>query len=57
MAAFIAAVGALWTSKFGWDALVGACSEVGLVLTGMLLFQGMVWAKPTWGTYWVWDLD
>ena len=55
LAAFIAAVGALWTSKFGWDALVGACSEVGLVLTGMLLFQGMVWAKPTWGTYWVWD--
>ena len=27
LAAFIAAVGALWTSKFGWDALVGACSE------------------------------
>ena len=55
LAAFIAAVGALWTGRYGWDAMVAACSEVGVVLTGMLLFQGSVWAKPTWGTWWSWD--
>jgi len=55
LVAFIGAVGALWTGKFGWDALMASASEVGVVLTGMLLFQGSVWAKPTWDTWWAWD--
>jgi heme exporter protein C len=55
LVAFIAAVGALWTSKVGWDAMVEASVEVGVILNGLLLFQGSIWAKPTWGTYWVWD--
>ena len=50
--AFIAAIGALWTGRVGWDALMAGASEVGVVLTGLLLFQGAVWAKPTWGTWW-----
>ncbi|MEC7947638.1 MAG: transcriptional regulator, partial [Myxococcota bacterium] len=32
-AAFVAAIGALWTSSYGWDAAVEAFSEVGVVLT------------------------
>lgn len=54
-AAFVAAIGTLWTSSYGWDAAVEALSEVGVVLTAMLLFQGSLWAKPTWGVYWTWD--
>ena len=54
LVAFIAAIGALWTGRYGWDALVAASSEVGVVLTGLLLFQGAVWAKPTW--IWRWAL-
>jgi heme exporter protein C len=53
--AFVAAIGALWTSSYGWDAAVEALSEVGVVLTGMLLMQGALWAKPTWGVFWTWD--
>ncbi len=55
LVAFIAAVGALWTSKVKWDALVEATVEVGVILNGLLLFQGSIWAKPTWGVYWTWD--
>lgn len=53
--AFIAACGALASSKDGWDATAEAAVEVGVVLTALLLFQGSMWAKPTWGTYWTWD--
>jgi heme exporter protein C len=55
LVAFIAAIGSLWTSKLGWDALVEATVEVGVVLNGLLLLQGSIWAKPTWGVYWTWD--
>lgn len=55
LVAFIAAIGSLWTSKLGWDALVEATVEVGVVLNCLLLLQGSIWAKPTWGVYWTWD--
>jgi heme exporter protein C len=53
--AFFSAIGALWTGRYSWDAAVEAFSETGVVLTGLLLFQGSMWAKPTWGVYWDWD--
>ncbi len=53
--AFVAALGGLWTGRMGWDALIEASAEVGVVFTALLLVQGAVWAKPTWGVYWTWD--
>lgn len=54
-AACVIAIGALLTRRASWDdALVGAV-EVGVLLTAMLLIQGSIWARPTWGTYWTWD--
>ena len=29
--------------------------EIGLILNGLLLIQGMLFAKPTWGIWWTWD--
>ena len=55
LAAFIAAIGALLTGRAAWDAMVEATVEVGLLLNVLLLIQGSVWAKPTWGVYWTWD--
>ena len=55
LVAFICAVGALWTARRGWDASHEAAVEVGVVLNALLLFQGSIWARPTWGTYWTWD--
>lgn len=54
-ACFFAAIGALWTGRYGWDAAVEATAEVGCVLTALLLFQGSMWARPTWGVFWTWD--
>ncbi|MFT4978728.1 MAG: heme exporter protein C [Myxococcota bacterium] len=53
--AFGAAIGALWTGRRGWDATVEASIEVGVLLTALLLFQGSVWGRPTWGEWWSWD--
>lgn len=53
--AFVAAVGALWTGRRGWDALVEGSVEVGVLLSALLIVQGSIWARPTWGVYWTWD--
>lgn len=52
---FVAAVGALWTGRRGWEAANTAFIEVGTILTALLLVQGSLWARPTWGVYWTWD--
>ena len=39
----------------GWDALAAASAEIAAVLVGLSLVTGMVWGRPTWGVYWVWD--
>ena len=51
----VVAVGLLINRRDSWeDVLVGAV-EVGVVMVVMLLIQGSIWAKPTWGVYWTWD--
>tara|TARA_B100000575_G_scaffold279696_1_gene268333 strand:- start:644 stop:1339 length:696 start_codon:yes stop_codon:yes gene_type:complete len=55
LVAFIAAIGAMMTGRAAWDAMVEATVEVGLLLNVLLLVQGSLWAKPTWGVYWTWD--
>ncbi len=32
-----------------------ALAPIGFVLCVLSLLTGSIWAKPTWGTYWVWD--
>jgi len=53
--AMVAAVGALWSGRPGWDALLEGAVEVGVLFCGMLLFQGSIWAYPTWNAWWTWD--
>ncbi|CAM4424786.1 cytochrome c biogenesis protein CcsA [Deinococcus marmoris] len=38
-----------------WDRLALASAEIGVLFTVVTIVGGMLWAKPTWGTYWVWD--
>lgn len=37
------------------DALNCACAEVGLILAGIVLVTGPLWAKKEWGTFWTWE--
>ena len=51
IAGFIALV---WKIKIMEIASVQSAS-IGAFFTIIALVTGMIWGKPTWGTYWVWD--
>ncbi len=55
-AAFVFAVIGLWSGKARWDALTTGAIEVGAVLIALLLVQGSIWARATWGVWWDWDV-
>lgn len=45
----------LRTRNAKWDMLALAGVEVGFALSLITLITGMVWARPTWNTWWTWD--
>ncbi len=54
--AFAFAIVSLWSHRPRWDAILTATIEVGLLLNGLLLVQGSIWARATWGVWWDWDV-
>ncbi len=50
-AGFVALV---WKTKIS-EIVVSECAVIGAVFTAVALITGMLWGKPTWGTYWTWD--
>lgn len=48
---FIALV---WKTKLS-EIIVSECAVIGAMFTALALITGMLWGKPTWGTYWQWD--
>ncbi len=44
----------LWKRSVFWDIVAHAGAEVGVLLCGLTLLTGMLWGRPTWGTYWEW---
>jgi heme exporter protein C len=44
----------LWNESPAADRLARAAAEVGLVFTTVTLVMGSIWARPIWGTWWVW---
>ena len=47
-------VGLVWHMKVG-HAVAASCAGIGAWFTVVSLVTGMLWGKPMWGTYWVWD--
>ncbi len=37
------------------DVAAKAAAPLGAVFTGLALVTGMLWGRPTWGAWWVWD--
>lgn len=56
LGAFVAAIASLLTSKRIWDTSMVGMIEVGFVLNVLLLAQGSIWGRPTWGVWWAWDV-
>lgn len=51
----IAALGTLvWRHPLA-DVAAKAAAPIGAALTLQCLITGMLWGRPMWGTYWVWD--
>ncbi|MBY8965163.1 heme ABC transporter permease CcmC [Algiphilus sp.] len=44
----------IWRVKLAECALI-SIAPVGASFTALALATGMLWGKPTWGAYWVWD--
>ena len=54
--AFVLAIVSLAKETPQSDARMVGAIEVGVVLNGLLLLQGMIWGRPTWGVWWDWDV-
>ncbi len=51
----VAALGTLvWRHPLA-DVAAKAAAPIGAALTLQCLVTGMLWGRPMWGTYWVWD--
>lgn len=52
--AITAAVGLIWRIRV-CHAIAAGCAPAGVSFTAVSLATGMIWAYPTWGTWWTWD--
>lgn len=50
------AIATLWTGGRRLDAWMVGTIEAGLVLNALLLVQGSIWGRATWGVWWDWDV-
>lgn len=53
--AFVVAILSLVTLRKGFDHALEALLEVATLLTILLIIQGSIFAKDTWGVWWTWD--
>jgi heme exporter protein C len=52
---FFASVMYLLRRESRWDEIATAAAEVGALFATIMITTGPLWAKPVWGTYWIWD--
>lgn len=52
--ALAGAIALIWRMKLA-ECVLLAAAPVGAALTVLALITGMLWGKPMWGAYWVWD--
>lgn len=45
----------LWKKSVWWSIAAHVGAELGLLFAGITIFTGMLWGRPTWGVFWVWD--
>lgn len=48
------AISLIWRMKLA-EVAMKCAAPIGAALTFLALVTGAIWAKPTWGTWWVWD--
>ncbi len=51
---FVSSIAFLRGRKQKWDIRAVSSAETGVVFTLITMLTGAIWAKPSWGTWWVW---
>ena len=51
----VGSVAFLWKKSRWWEVTAYAGAEVATLFTAITLVTGMLWGRPTWGVFWVWD--
>ena len=54
MMAAASIIALVWRMKVA-EVVIGQCALIGASFTALALITGMLWGKPMWGAYWVWD--
>lgn len=49
------AIAHLITRQAKFDRISAASAELGVIFTALTLITGMLWGRPAWGAYWVWE--
>ena len=52
---FVASIAFLLKRDLEWDRVARCSAEIGVLFASINLVTGMLWAKPIWGDWWVWD--
>jgi len=52
---FLSSILYLKKRKSVYDAYAVSSAEVGIVAATLAIMGGSLWAKPAWGTFWLWD--
>lgn len=52
---FVASVGYLGWRQLWWDRLARAAAFVTVLNASILLISGSIWAKSSWGVWWLWS--
>lgn len=51
----VASIAYLRTRNQKWDTLAHTAAEIGVLFASLVLVTGMIWAKPAWGVWWIWE--
>jgi heme exporter protein C len=52
---FLGSIAYLLKRAPGADRFCAAAAETGVLLSGLALLTGMIWARKSWGVWWTWD--
>ena len=52
---FLGSILYLWKRDIKWEILAHASGEIGVLFTTLVLITGPIWARPVWGTWWIWE--
>lgn len=55
LVAAIAGVAYLLKKDLKWDIVEVASVEISLVFFFIAIVSGSIWARPSWGTWWIWE--